>query len=133
MTTMTAAISRAPRLTVVGLMRGYQMVISPLSGPSCKYYPSCSTYGIEAVRVHGAVIGGAMAAWRVIRCNPWSNGGVDDVPARGERLFRLHRNNHAGHDHAAHDHAGHGGPQTNGAATAATHREHELALTRGLQ
>ncbi len=80
---------------VTGLIRGYQLTISPLTGPTCKFYPSCSHYGIEAVRVHGVLLGSAMAAWRVLRCNPWSNGGVDDVPARGERLFRLTRNNAA--------------------------------------
>ena len=112
MTSATEAIARAPRVAVMGLIRGYQLVISPMSGPSCKYYPSCSHYGMEAVRVHGAVIGGAMAAWRILRCNPFSNGGVDDVPARGERLFRLHRNNT-------------GFPQA--AADVATDREQQLA------
>jgi putative membrane protein insertion efficiency factor len=107
MTTVSEGIARAPRVAVMGLIRGYQLVISPMTGPTCKYYPSCSHYGMEAVRVHGAVIGGAMAAWRIVRCNPWSVGGVDDVPARGERRFRLHRNN--------------------GAALAAIDREHELA------
>ncbi|WP_296666430.1 membrane protein insertion efficiency factor YidD [Demequina sp.] len=81
--------------SVIGLIRGYQLVISPLTGPTCKYYPSCSHYGIEAVRAHGAFVGSGLAAWRVLRCNPWSNGGVDDVPAPGERLFRLARNNSA--------------------------------------
>ncbi len=81
--------------SVIGLIRGYQLVISPLTGPRCKYYPSCSHYGIEAVRTHGALVGSGLAAWRVLRCNPWSNGGVDDVPAPGERLFRLARNNSA--------------------------------------
>ncbi len=94
MSRVTEAIARAPRVAVMGLIRGYQLVISPMSGPSCKYYPSCSHYGMEAVRVHGAVVGGTLAAWRIMRCNPFSNGGVDDVPARGERLFRVHRNNH---------------------------------------
>ena len=118
MTHATEAISRAPRLAVMGLIRGYQRVISPITGPTCKYYPSCSHYGLEAVREHGAIVGGALATWRVLRCNPWSNGGVDDVPARGERLFRLHRNNE-GFSQAA--------------AAVATDREHELALMRGIK
>ena len=80
---------------VTAVIRGYQLTISPLTGPTCKFYPSCSHYGMEAVRVHGAGVGSAMAVWRVLRCNPWNNGGVDDVPARGERLFRLTRNNAA--------------------------------------
>jgi len=121
MTSVTTAIARAPRVAMMGVIRGYQLVISPMSGPSCKYYPSCSNYGMEAVRVHGAFIGGLMAAWRVLRCNPFSNGGVDDVPARGERLFRLHRNNHSHHTHSDFPHA----------ATAAPEREQQLALMRG--
>jgi putative membrane protein insertion efficiency factor len=44
---------------------------------TCKYHPSCSQYAIDALRAHGAVRGGLMAAWRVLRCNPWSHGGVD--------------------------------------------------------
>lgn len=103
MTVVTEAIARAPRVAVMGLIRGYQLVISPMTGPTCKYYPSCSHYGIEAVRMHGAFVGSLLAGWRVLRCNPWSNGGVDDVPARGERLFRLHRNNDAFHA-GAHTH-----------------------------
>lgn len=87
------AVAMAPRLVLMGAVRGYQLTISPLLGPRCKYYPSCSHYGYEALRVHGALRGSALAVWRVARCNPFSNGGVDDVPAQGERLFRLHRNN----------------------------------------
>ncbi len=77
----------APRLLLIGFIRLYQLTISPLLGPRCKYYPSCSHYGLEAVRRHGAMRGFVLAAWRVLRCNPWSHGGVDDVPARGAPLF----------------------------------------------
>jgi hypothetical protein len=83
----------APRFALIGAVRIYQKTLSPLLGPRCKYYPSCSHYGVEALQQHGAVRGSLLAAWRVARCNPWSNGGVDDVPARGEKLFRLARNN----------------------------------------
>ena len=67
---------------LVALIRAYQIVLSPLLGPRCKYYPSCSSYAIEAVRVHGALRGSGLAAWRVLRCNPLSNGGLDPVPPR---------------------------------------------------
>lgn len=80
-------VVRLPQLALVGLIRGYQLIISPMTGPTCKYYPSCSHYGIEAVRRHGALKGAALASWRIARCNPWSNGGVDEVPAAGTPLF----------------------------------------------
>jgi uncharacterized protein len=67
---------------LIALVRVYQVVVSPLVGPRCKYYPSCSNYAIEAVRMHGALRGAGMAAWRVLRCNPLSNGGLDPVPPR---------------------------------------------------
>lgn len=85
------AIAAIPRLLLIGLIRAYQLLISPLLGPRCKYYPSCSSYGLEAVRRHGAVTGFVLAAWRVLRCNPWSHGGVDDVPAKGAPLFHSPR------------------------------------------
>jgi hypothetical protein len=67
---------------LVALLRAYQLVVSPLFGPRCKYYPTCSSYAIEAVRVHGALRGAGMATWRLLRCNPFSNGGLDPVPPR---------------------------------------------------
>jgi uncharacterized protein len=71
---------RIPLVVLVGLIRGYQRFISPMTGPTCKYYPSCSHYALVAVRRHGVLRGGRLAVWRLLRCNPWSNGGVDDVP-----------------------------------------------------
>jgi putative membrane protein insertion efficiency factor len=65
------------------LIRIYQRTISPLLGPVCRYYPSCSQYGYEAMSVHGALKGTILTAWRILRCNPWSAGGVDEVPPRG--------------------------------------------------
>lgn len=62
------------------LIKGYQLLISPLFPPSCKYYPSCSAYAIEAIRVQGFFKGTGLAVWRVLRCNPWSRGGVDFPP-----------------------------------------------------
>lgn len=88
---LARSVLRVPALALMGLIRVYQLFISPLLGPSCKYYPSCSHYGLEAVRRHGAVLGTAMAVWRVLRCNPWSNGGVDEVPAKGQPLFHTHQ------------------------------------------
>jgi len=64
---------------VIGLVRLYQLTISRLLRPSCKYHPSCSQYAIDALRKHGLVKGLALAGWRLLRCNPWSHGGVDYV------------------------------------------------------
>ena len=73
-------IVRLPARLLLLLLRGYQLVISPMTPPSCRFYPSCSEYAVRAVRIHGALRGGRLAAWRVLRCNPWNYGGVDDVP-----------------------------------------------------
>ena len=87
---VTRTLARLPRYAVMAVIKVYQLTISPLLGPTCKYYPSCSHYGLEAVRRHGAVVGTVLAAWRILRCNPWSNGGVDEVPAKGDPLFHRH-------------------------------------------
>lgn len=51
-----------------------------MSGASCKYYPTCSQYGLEAIEKYGALKGGCLAAWRILRCNPFAKGGYDPVP-----------------------------------------------------
>lgn len=71
----------------VGLViTGYQKVVSPLTGRRCRYYPTCSAYAAQAVREVGAVRGSILAVWRLLRCNPWTPGGVDHVSDR--RMFR---------------------------------------------
>ncbi len=62
------------------LIRICQRVISPMLPASCKYYPSCSAYAVEAIKVQGVFKGIALSAWRLLRCNPWSRGGVDFPP-----------------------------------------------------
>jgi len=74
------ALRALPATVLIGMIRVYQAVISPLTGPTCKYYPSCSQYAVIAIRTHGTLRGTGMALWRILRCNPWSLGGVDDVP-----------------------------------------------------
>ncbi|WP_422386834.1 membrane protein insertion efficiency factor YidD [Agromyces albus] len=75
-----------PRNIGVLLIRVYRAVISPLYGDVCRYYPSCSAYGLGSVQQRGLLIGSMLAAWRILRCNPWSSGGIDDVrPARHGR------------------------------------------------
>ena len=78
-----ASIGRLLVLALVGLIRAYQILLSPRIGQVCRYYPTCSHYGLQAVKVHGAGKGSLLTAWRVLRCNPWSTGGIDYVPAKG--------------------------------------------------
>ena len=75
-----------PRLLLMGLLMAYRKTISPLYGPVCRFFPSCSAYALEAVTVHGAVRGTWLAARRVARCHPWNDGGVDHVPP-GYRIW----------------------------------------------
>lgn len=82
-----------PRNVVVALLRLYRAVISPLYGDVCRYYPSCSAYALGAVQQHGVVVGGYLAARRVVRCHPWAEGGVDDVPPAHSRHVHV---NHLG-------------------------------------
>ena len=63
-------------------IKGYRKYISPHTPATCKYIPTCSQYGLEAVERFGAVKGTALAVWRILRCNPWSRGGYDPVPEK---------------------------------------------------
>src|SRR5438874_9704905 len=85
-----AASMSGPRALVRALITApivaYRTVISPAIPRRCKYEPSCSRYALEAIREFGALRGIVLAAWRLLRCNPWSHGGFD--PVRAQRLFR---------------------------------------------
>lgn len=65
---------------MIWLIRWYQRAISHMLGANCKYLPTCSQYAVEAIAKHGALKGGLLAAWRILRCNPFSRGGYDPVP-----------------------------------------------------
>ncbi|MCD7709331.1 MAG: membrane protein insertion efficiency factor YidD [Clostridiales bacterium] len=65
---------------VIAMIRFYQKYLSPMKSTRCPYYPTCSHYGLEAIEKYGVVKGGALAAWRIMRCNPFSKGGYDPVP-----------------------------------------------------
>ena len=65
---------------LIALIRFYKRAISPLLPNACKYTPTCSEYAMEAIEVHGALKGSLLAAWRLLRCNPFSHGGYDPVP-----------------------------------------------------
>ncbi|WP_311064164.1 membrane protein insertion efficiency factor YidD [Halomonas sp. DWK9] len=74
---------------MVGCVRAYQYTISPLLGPRCRFWPSCSAYTIEAIQVHGPLKGVWMAAKRMIKCHPGNPGGMDPVPGgRSEQICR---------------------------------------------
>jgi putative membrane protein insertion efficiency factor len=73
-------------------VRLYQRLISPLTPQRCKYHPTCSAYAAEAVRTHGVLRGTVLAAWRLLRCNPLSNGGIDRVA--DQRIFHKHSTAH---------------------------------------
>ncbi len=70
------------RSVLIFLIRIYRWTLSPWLGPCCRFFPSCSEYGMEAIRVHGCLRGVWMTAGRLLRCHPWHPGGYDPVPAR---------------------------------------------------
>ena len=74
------ALWRLPRLVLIGLVRGYRLLLSPWVGQSCRFTPTCSAYAVQALQRHGAVVGVGLAGWRILRCNPWCHGGCDEVP-----------------------------------------------------
>jgi hypothetical protein len=65
----------------IWLILFYRKYLSPLKSTKCPYYPTCSTYGLEAVTKYGALKGGLLSLWRILRCNPFSKGGYDPVPS----------------------------------------------------
>ncbi len=66
----------------ISIVKFYKKFISPLFPPCCKYYPTCSTYALTAIERFGALRGTLLAIWRILRCNPWSMGGIDYVPEK---------------------------------------------------
>jgi putative membrane protein insertion efficiency factor len=79
-------VKRFSAALLIAPIRAYQRWISPAFAPRCRYYPTCSAYAVEAIRELGPVRGIILAAWRLLRCNPFSHGGVDELSDR--HLFR---------------------------------------------
>ena len=78
---MPRTIDKWPRILILASIRLYQATLSRGMPPNtCRFYPSCSHYGYQAVYKHGAIKGSLMAAWRILRCNPFNPGGYDPVP-----------------------------------------------------
>nr|WP_232362469.1 membrane protein insertion efficiency factor YidD [Desulfogranum mediterraneum] len=72
-------LHRLPGQALILLFKGYQLVVSPLFPPSCRFIPTCSQYAIDAVQKYGLIRGGGMTLWRLLRCHPFSRGGYDPV------------------------------------------------------
>jgi putative membrane protein insertion efficiency factor len=88
-------IAGAPfRAVLIGAIRVYRVTLSGWLGGQCRFYPTCSHYGEEAIRTHGALKGSVMATWRVLRCNPFGAGGVERVPP--PRVYETDIRNRAG-------------------------------------
>ena len=80
-------LRRLPQRLLIALVQGYQLLLSPWLGSSCRFTPSCSAYALEALQRHGATVGTYLAARRILRCHPWCAGGHDPVPERAPRPF----------------------------------------------
>ena len=112
---------RTSKLSVLGkvlawpllvLIQLYRRFLSPLKPPTCRFYPTCSSYAFDAVAIHGPVKGGLMGIWRILRCHPFHPGGTDPVP--GSEIERRILENKA-REAAAHVHSpacAHGGPDS---------------------
>lgn len=84
-------MSPAARL-LLGLIRGYQLLVSPLLPSACRFYPTCSRYAAEALERYGARRGARLAARRLLRCHPWGGHGYDPLPAEARTEHRLAKN-----------------------------------------
>jgi putative membrane protein insertion efficiency factor len=70
------------RILLINLIKGYQYFISPLLGSNCRFYPSCSSYGLEAIQLHGPLKGSYLLFRRLMKCHPFHEGGIDSVPEK---------------------------------------------------
>jgi putative membrane protein insertion efficiency factor len=77
------------KYVLLALIKLYQWTVSRMLGPVCRFYPSCSRYGYEAISTHGALKGVPLTVWRILRCNPFNSGGVDPVPPRKRRPWAV--------------------------------------------
>lgn len=89
MRTIAVFLWLLPRNVAIAIMTFYRRVISPLYGDVCRYYPSCSRYSLEAYQQQGFVRGLLLTVFRLLRCNPFSGGGIDDVPEPKTPRFRI--------------------------------------------
>lgn len=78
--TLWKGLQRGMRKVFIAPIRFYKRYISPALPASCRYYPTCSSYMMEAIEKRGVIVGLGLGIWRILRCNPWSRGGYDPVP-----------------------------------------------------
>jgi uncharacterized protein len=78
------SLQRTLNFLLIGMVRGYRIFISPLLLPCCRFYPTCSTYAIAALEIHGPLRGSWLTVKRISRCHPWQPGGYDPVPPKDE-------------------------------------------------
>lgn len=103
---LAGAPRRWVRAAALWLLRAYQRYLSPLKGaPSCRFHPTCSSYAIEAIEVHGVLRGSFMGLMRVLRCHPFHPGGYDPVPPRARPKLRRGADPHASGSHDVHTEA----------------------------
>lgn len=91
MKTVAAFLFLLPRNLCIGILKLYRLLISPLYGDVCRYYPSCSAYTLQAFQTHGILKGVWLGSRRILRCHPWAEGGIDDVPERRGSHFTTTR------------------------------------------
>jgi putative membrane protein insertion efficiency factor len=84
---LAQACRAAPGRGLIAGVKAYRLVLKPWLGNSCRFEPTCSQYALTALERHGAIAGSSLAAWRILRCNPWCDGGCDEVPMRLPALF----------------------------------------------
>lgn len=81
------AAMNLPRVAMVGVVKAYRLLLKPWLGNACRFEPTCSQYALTALETHGALVGGTLAAGRLLRCHPWCDGGCDEVPAHPPAIF----------------------------------------------
>ena len=85
--TFVQRLLHLPRDLLIGLVRGYRLLLKPWLGSACRFEPTCSAYALDALQQHGALVGATLTGGRLLRCHPWCDGGHDPVPAAPLRIF----------------------------------------------
>jgi uncharacterized protein len=84
---LVSSVLRLPQRFLMGVVQAYRLLLSPWLGSGCRFSPTCSAYALTALERHGAAYGSALAVWRIARCHPWCDGGLDPVPDASKHLF----------------------------------------------